>query len=55
MNEFWMWFTRPLAEFAGALALLVGLFLLAFAGLLAVGVYHWVRRKIQDVWSGGEK
>lgn len=53
MSEFWMWFTRPLAEFAGSIALLVGLFLLAFAGLIALWTYYWVRRKIQDAWSGG--
>tara|TARA_B100001094_G_C17813753_1_gene615092 strand:+ start:474 stop:641 length:168 start_codon:yes stop_codon:yes gene_type:complete len=55
MSEFWMWFTRPMAEFAGSLALLVGLFLIAFAGLVALWTYHWVRRKIQSAWSGGEK
>ena len=39
----------------GAVALIAGLFLIAFAGLLALGVYHWLRRKIRAAWSGGGK
>ena len=54
MSEFWLWFTRPFAEFAGSVALIVGLFLVAFAGLVALWTYHWVRRKIQSAWSGGD-
>jgi hypothetical protein len=55
LSEFWLWFTRPLAEFAGSVALLSVLFLIAFAYLVALWTYHWVRRKIQSAWSGGEK
>ena len=37
----------------GAVALLSVLFLIAFAGLVALWTYHWVRRKIQSAWLGG--
>jgi hypothetical protein len=55
VNEFWQWFTHPLAEFAGFVALLVGLFLMIPLCLVALWTYYWVRRKIQAMWSGGEK
>ena len=53
MNEFWRWFTRPLTEFAGSVALLVGLFLMIPLCLVALWTYYWVRHKIQAMWSGG--
>ena len=59
MSDWWFWFTRPLAEFAGSLALVVGLglFLLVWGTVAALWTWvglHWVRRKIQDLWSGGD-
>lgn len=54
MSDWWFWFTRPLAEFAGSLALVVGLGLSLFAALWAWVGLHWMRRKIQDLWSGGD-
>jgi len=54
MSEFWLWFARPFAEFAGSIALLAGLLLLAFAGLFALGAYQWIRRKVQSALSGGQ-
>ena len=53
MSDFWLWFTCPLAEFAGFVALLVGLFLMIPLCLVALWTYYWVRRKIQAMWSGG--
>ena len=53
MSDWWFWFTRPLAEFAGSLALVVGLGLFLFAALFVWVGLHWMRRKIQDLWSGG--
>jgi hypothetical protein len=58
MSEFWLWFIRPFAETAGSIALLMGLFLFAMAGLMVMAatswVFHLVRRKIQAMWPGGE-
>ena len=54
MSDWWFWFTRPLAEFAGSMALVVGLGLFLFAALWAWVGLHWMRRKIQDLWSGGD-
>jgi hypothetical protein len=53
VSEFWPWFTRPLTEVAGSVALLVGLFLMIPLCLVALWTYYWVRRKIQAMWSGG--
>ena len=55
MSEFWLWFTRPFAEFAGSMALLFTLFLIAFTGLIALWLYHWLRRKVEQMWRGGRK
>ena len=55
MSDWCFWFTHPLAEFAGSLAL--GLFLLVWGTVAALWAWvglHWMRRKIQDLWSGGD-
>ena len=54
MTDWWFWLTRPLAEFAGSMALVVGLGLFLFAALWTWVGLHWVQRKIQDLWSGGD-
>lgn len=48
MNECWLWFWRPIAEFLGALALLVS-FVLVSAVIVIIAVFvDVVRRKIKQ-------
>ena len=46
MTDFWLWFTRPLAELAGGLALLAVVFLFMVAVFLVMVAYHWVCLKL---------
>ena len=34
MNEFWLWFWRPIAEFLGALAFIAAIVAVAFVGFI---------------------
>jgi hypothetical protein len=43
MNEFWLWFWRPMAEFLGALALFGALAGLAALGLGVAIAWRWLR------------
>ena len=37
-HDFWFWFTRPFAEFLGAMALFAGLLLAALIGVIIVDI-----------------
>lgn len=39
MEQFWMWFIRPLAEFLGVMALFVGIF--SFYVIIMMGFMMW--------------
>ena len=46
MNEFWLWFWRPIAEFLGAIA-----FFAAFVALVVIGfIAYLCLLAIQDKW-----
>jgi hypothetical protein len=47
MNEFLLWFIRPIAEFLGFIALMVGLFL-PFLGYVAIEDWREKRRKRKE-------
>lgn len=47
MNEFLLWFIRPIAEFLGFIALIVGL-CAAFIGYVAIEDWREKRRKRKE-------
>ena len=46
MNEFWMWFWRPIAEFLGAIAFLAALVVVIAAGMVLYACYVALRQKL---------
>ena len=45
MNEFWLWFWRPIAEFLGALAFIAAIVAIAFVGFIAYLCFLAIRDK----------
>lgn len=45
MNEFWLWFWRPIAEVLGTIALIGTVIIAVFVGLVIYALYIGVKQK----------
>jgi len=51
MNEFWLWFWRPLAEFLGAIITVVVVAAVLFAVMVSAMFFYMVWLWLKEVWK----
>jgi hypothetical protein len=51
MNEFWLWFWRPLAEFLGAITTVVVVAAVIFAVMVSAMFFYMVWLWLKEVWK----
>ena len=50
MNEFWLWFWRPIAEFMGGIAMLVAIIVVSVVTLVLIALFSIAIDAIRFRW-----